>query len=82
MSSLISVIEVNLDGATINTPKGELISLMPKKMPGKLGITDKYPVELRLIKNLGAKYPLLGLRYQNNRAQLIINAAAEAVSKL
>jgi hypothetical protein len=61
MSSLISVIEVNLDGATINTPKGELISLMPEKMPGKLGITDKYPVELRLIKNLGAKYPLLGL---------------------
>jgi hypothetical protein len=82
MSSSISVIEVDLDGAAIDTPKGESISLMPKKMPSKLGITDKYPVELRLIKNLGAKYPLLGLRSQNNGAQLIINAAAKAVSKL
>jgi hypothetical protein len=41
MSSLIGVIEVDLDGAAINTPKGESISLMPEKIPGKLGITDK-----------------------------------------
>jgi hypothetical protein len=46
MSSLISVIEVDLDNTTINTPKGESISLMPKKMPSKLGITNKYLVEL------------------------------------
>jgi hypothetical protein len=61
MLSLISVIEVNLDSAAINTLKGESISLMPKKIPSKLRITNKYLVELRLIKNLGAKYPLLGL---------------------
>jgi hypothetical protein len=42
MSSLISVIEVNLNGA-VNTLREESISLMPKKMPGKLGITKKIP---------------------------------------
>jgi hypothetical protein len=61
MLLLISIIEVNLDSAIINTPKRELILLMPKKMPSKLGITNKYLVELWLIKNLSIKYPLLGL---------------------
>ena len=46
MLLLISIIEVNLDSAIINTPKRELILLMPKKMPSKLGITNKYLVEL------------------------------------
>jgi hypothetical protein len=61
MSSSISIIEVDLDSAIINTLKEESISLMPKKIPSKLGITNKYPVELWLIKNLCVKYSLLGL---------------------
>jgi hypothetical protein len=53
MSSSISVIEVDLDGATDfdDASKGSSL-LMPEKMPCKLGITKKkYPVEPRLIKN-------------------------------
>jgi hypothetical protein len=46
MSSLISVIEDNLDNTTIKTCKAESISLIPKKIPSKLRITKKYPVEL------------------------------------
>jgi hypothetical protein len=42
MSSLISVIEVDLNSA-VDTLGEESISLMPKKMPGKLGITKKIP---------------------------------------
>jgi hypothetical protein len=42
MSLLISVIEVDLN-STINTLGEESISLMPKKMPSKLGITKKIP---------------------------------------
>jgi hypothetical protein len=42
MLLLISVIEVNLNGA-INTLREESILLMPEKMPGKLGITKKIP---------------------------------------
>ena len=84
MLLLISVIEVDLNSA-INTLREESILLIPKKMPSKLGITKKYLVEPRLIKNQGIKYKelsLSGLQYQNNRAQLIIDAAAKAVIKL
>jgi hypothetical protein len=42
MSSLISVIEVDLNSA-VNTLGEESISLMPKKMPSKLGIIKKIP---------------------------------------
>jgi hypothetical protein len=40
---LINIIDNNLDSATINTLKEESILLIPKKMPGKLGITPKNP---------------------------------------
>jgi hypothetical protein len=40
MSSLISIIEVDLNSA-INTLREESILLMPKKMPSKLRITKK-----------------------------------------
>jgi hypothetical protein len=39
---LIGVIKVDLNSA-VNTLGEESISLMPKKMPGKLGITKKIP---------------------------------------
>jgi hypothetical protein len=42
MSSLIGVIEVDLNGA-IDTLGEESILLMPKKMPSKLGIIKKIP---------------------------------------
>jgi hypothetical protein len=42
MSSLISVIEVDLNSA-IDTLREESISLMPEKIPSKLGITKKIP---------------------------------------
>jgi hypothetical protein len=42
MSSLISVIEVNLNSA-IDTLREESILLMPKKIPSKLRITKKIP---------------------------------------
>ena len=42
MSLLISVIEVDLNGA-VDTFREESISLMPEKMPGKLGIIKKIP---------------------------------------
>jgi hypothetical protein len=42
MSSLIGVIEVDLNSA-IDTLREESILLMPKKIPGKLGITKKIP---------------------------------------
>jgi hypothetical protein len=43
MSLSINIIDNNLDSATINTLKEESISLMPKKIPSKLGITLKNP---------------------------------------
>jgi len=43
MSSSISIIEVDLDGAAIDTLKEESISWMLEKMPGKLGIIKKIP---------------------------------------
>jgi hypothetical protein len=43
MSLLINIIDNNSDSAIINTLKEESISLMPKKIPNKLGITPKNP---------------------------------------
>jgi hypothetical protein len=42
MSSLIGVIEVDLNSA-VDTLGEESILLMPEKMPSKLGITKKIP---------------------------------------
>ena len=68
MSLLISIIEVNSDGAIKYTPR--YISLA--SMPNKSGTnTLKHPASSSL-----------ALRYQDNGAQLIINAAAIAVKKL
>jgi hypothetical protein len=41
MSSSINIIDNNLGSATVNTYREESISLMPKKMPSKLGIILK-----------------------------------------
>jgi hypothetical protein len=41
MSLLINIIDDDLGSTTINTYREESISLMPKKMPSKLGITSK-----------------------------------------
>jgi hypothetical protein len=41
MSLSINIIDNDLGSATINTHREESILLMPKKMPGKLGITLK-----------------------------------------
>jgi hypothetical protein len=43
MSSSINIIDNNLDSAIVDTLKEEFISLMPKKMSNKLGITLKNP---------------------------------------
>jgi hypothetical protein len=41
MSSLINIIDNDLDSTTINTYREESILLMPKKIPSKLRITLK-----------------------------------------
>jgi hypothetical protein len=41
MSSSINIIDNDLGSAAINTYREESISLMPKKIPSKLGITSK-----------------------------------------
>jgi hypothetical protein len=43
MSSLINIIDNDLDSAIINTLKEESILLRPKKIPSKLEITLKNP---------------------------------------
>ena len=43
MSSLIDIIDDDLDSATVNTHEEESISWMPEKMPSKLRITPKIP---------------------------------------
>jgi len=51
MSLLIGIIDNDSNSTIINTYKEESISLIPKKIPSKLGITQKPPlIELRLIK--------------------------------
>ena len=48
---MIDIIDNNLGSAAINTYREESILLIPKKIPSKLGITQKPPlIELRLIK--------------------------------
>jgi hypothetical protein len=51
MSLLIVIIDNDLNSIIINTYKEESISLIPKKIPNKSGITQKPPlIKLRLIK--------------------------------
>jgi hypothetical protein len=65
---LIGVVEVDLDGAVESTPR----CISPAFMPDKSGTNHpKHPAS-----------SLSRLRYQDNGAQLIIDAAAEAVEKL
>jgi hypothetical protein len=64
----ISIIEVDSDGAIKYTPR----CISPAGMPNKSGTnTLKHPASSSLV-----------LQYQDDSAQLIINAAAIAVEKL